>query len=212
VSREASPGTPAARARLETERPGHAFLDLWSAPTADGDAAARDLVCTAVAEARRERLTRLTTSLDGTRPVCGVVLAALHERVGTLVRDVACRRAGTSVLVEVGLVPESDASSTPLRSEDITMSRTWHVHLYLSTAPEVPEAGHATTLAHAVLVSDRSDRLTATGRAHRHPLDVDVPDLGDAVAAARALGELSDRLVADALDRYARRHRDPGAW
>lgn len=212
VSREESWRTPAARARLEAERPGHVFLDLWSAPTTGGDAAARDLVCAAVAEARRQQLTRLTTALDATRPVCGVVLAALRDRVGTLVRDISCRRAGSSVLVDLALDLEPEADPTPYRFEDMTMTPTWSVHLYLSTAPDVPEPGHATTLAHAVLVSDRWDRLTGTGRAHRHPGDVDVPVVGDDIAAARALGELSDRLVADALGRYARRHHDQGAW
>jgi hypothetical protein len=212
VSREAYWRTPAARARLEVERPGRAFLDLWSAPTTGGDAAARDLVCAAVAEARRRQIARLTTSLDATRPVCGVVLTSLHERVGTLVRDISCRRAGSSVLVDLTLDLEPDADSDPYRFEDMAMNQTWNVHLSLSTASDVPEPGHATTLAHAVLVSDRWERLTGTGRAHRHPGDVDVPDVGDDIAAARALGELSDRLVAEALDRYARRHRDPGAW
>lgn len=91
-------------------------------------------------------------------------------------------------------------------------SRTWHVHLSLATASDVPRPDHATTIAHAVLAPDGTTRLTGTGRAHRHPGDVDVPDVGDDIAVARALGELSDRLVADALGRVAPQEPDPGAW
>ncbi|QZN87461.1 DUF1876 domain-containing protein [Cellulomonas sp. C5510] len=74
------------------------------------------------------------------------------------------------------------------------------MRVYLTAAPDVPAPGHGTTTAHAVLTVDDAKRLTGTGRAHRHPHDVDVREVGEELATARALAELADRLLADARD------------
>ena len=40
-----------------------------------------------------------------------------------------------------------------------------------------------------------SAKLESRGETHRNPSDVDVPEIGDEVAAARALRRLADRLL-----------------
>lgn len=66
--------------------------------------------------------------------------------------------------------------------------RSWRVDIDLF------EAGDDTT-AHAVLVAESPRKLDARGEAHRNPRDLDVPEIGDEVAVARALRRLSDRLL-----------------
>jgi hypothetical protein len=44
------------------------------------------------------------------------------------------------------------------------------------------------------------EQLTGRGTAYRHPSDLDVPRIGDELAAARALSELSHRLVLAAAE------------
>ena len=51
------------------------------------------------------------------------------------------------------------------------------------------------TAAHAVLRSEAPEHLDAHGTAHRRPADPDVPEIGDEIAAARALRRLADRLL-----------------
>jgi hypothetical protein len=65
--------------------------------------------------------------------------------------------------------------------------KTWRVEL------SVFESAGDTT-AHAVLVADVPG-IDARGSAHRNPHDIDVPEIGDEVAVARALRGLSDRLL-----------------
>lgn len=73
--------------------------------------------------------------------------------------------------------------------------KTWRVEVSLF------ESGVDTT-AHAVLVAEVPG-IDAKGRAHRHPHDSDVPEIGDEVAVARALRRLSDRLLGVAADDIA---------
>jgi hypothetical protein len=56
--------------------------------------------------------------------------------------------------------------------------------------------GH--TRATARLHTPESDRLVGTGLARLNPTDDDVPEIGDELAVARALADLSDRLLGDA--------------
>jgi hypothetical protein len=72
---------------------------------------------------------------------------------------------------------------------------TWRVEVSLL------EAGDDTT-AHAVLVAEVPG-IDATGRAYRDPHDADVPEIGDEVAVARALRQLSDRLLGVAAEDIA---------
>jgi hypothetical protein len=65
--------------------------------------------------------------------------------------------------------------------------KSWRVDLNLF------EVGDRTT-AHAVLVAEVPG-VDATGTAHRRPGHTHVPEIGDEVAAGRALRRLSDRLL-----------------
>jgi Domain of unknown function (DUF1876) len=56
-----------------------------------------------------------------------------------------------------------------------------------------------TTHAEARL-SAGDEQLTGRGTAYRHPDDVEVPRIGDELAAARALSELAHRLVLTAAE------------
>jgi hypothetical protein len=57
-----------------------------------------------------------------------------------------------------------------------------------------------TTHAEARLKADRDDQVSGRGTAYRHPDDVEVPQIGDELAAARALSELAHRLVLAAAE------------
>jgi Rv2632c-like/Domain of unknown function (DUF1918) len=66
--------------------------------------------------------------------------------------------------------------------------KNWSVDLYLFEQD-------ATTMAHAVLHTGARTEVESRGETHRSPSDVDVPEIGDEVAAARALRRLADRLL-----------------
>jgi hypothetical protein len=65
--------------------------------------------------------------------------------------------------------------------------RSWHVDV------DVFEMGDHTA-AHAVLRAEAARNLDASGEARRNPADVEVPEIGDEIAVARAVRHLSDRL------------------
>lgn len=68
----------------------------------------------------------------------------------------------------------------------------WHVDVFLSEEGDL-------TKARAVLSTD--DRaLSSAGAAHRNPRDPQVPEIGDEVAAGRALAALSNQLLRVAAD------------
>jgi hypothetical protein len=50
-------------------------------------------------------------------------------------------------------------------------------------------------MAHAVLHTDAPTQLDSRGETRRNPSDIDVPEIGDEVAVARALRRLADRLL-----------------
>jgi hypothetical protein len=52
-----------------------------------------------------------------------------------------------------------------------------------------------TTYAEARLITDIDNRLVGVGRAHVGPHDYDIPEIGDEVAAARALVDLGNKLL-----------------
>lgn len=70
----------------------------------------------------------------------------------------------------------------------MTTTKTWRVELFL-----YEEGDH--TRADAVLHTSAGTELRATGLARRHPADREVPEIGDELAACRALSELSHRLL-----------------
>ena len=69
--------------------------------------------------------------------------------------------------------------------------KTWHVELF------VDEEGDR-TVARAVLHTEAPVHLEGHGETVRNPGDRDVPEIGDEVAAARALHDLADALLATA--------------
>ncbi|WP_395659796.1 DUF1876 domain-containing protein [Nocardioides sp.] len=73
-------------------------------------------------------------------------------------------------------------------------TRTWHLHIDLFEQD-------ATTRAEAVLTTDAGTELRHVGVAHRRPGDRDVPEIGDELAACRALSglvhDLLDATIAD---------------
>ncbi len=72
-------------------------------------------------------------------------------------------------------------------------TKTWPVSIYLTEAE-----GH--THAEAVLDSGAAEALRGRGQARCNPTDADVPEIGDELAAARALADLSTRLLAAAAE------------
>ena len=66
--------------------------------------------------------------------------------------------------------------------------KSWDVHI------DIDEHG-GRTRARARLHTRDSDRMVGVGFARLYPGDSDVPDIGDELAAARALNELSTHLL-----------------
>lgn len=60
------------------------------------------------------------------------------------------------------------------------------------------------TVADVTMTLETGTMLRGHGVAHRHPRDSDVPEIGDELAAARALSELSHRLVESAAESIGR--------
>ena len=88
--------------------------------------------------------------------------------------------------------PAAPAQTTPTGAATAATPhphvKNWRVELYLFEQDAV-------TMAHAVLHTDAPTALDSRGEVHRNPGDADVPEIGDEVAAARALRRLADRLL-----------------
>jgi uncharacterized protein DUF1876 len=69
-----------------------------------------------------------------------------------------------------------------------TRARTWSVEILLSE-------GDGQTWAQARLHTDDPTSLVGSGTARLNPKDRDVPEIGDELAVARALSQLSHRLL-----------------
>ncbi|WP_298460874.1 dsRBD fold-containing protein [uncultured Cellulomonas sp.] len=74
------------------------------------------------------------------------------------------------------------------------MSHTWHVTVHLFDADDVEPHG-TLTAAHATLTTSSGTSLEGYGRARRRPDDPEVREVGEELAAARALRDLADRLL-----------------
>jgi hypothetical protein len=81
--------------------------------------------------------------------------------------------------------PDDQPLPAPTRVE-----RSWRVNV------TIVEDGPRTT-AHAVLIGELPP-LAGDGVARRNPTDLDVPEIGDELAVARALHRLADRLLSGA--------------
>lgn len=89
----------------------------------------------------------------------------------------------------------------------------WTVEIYLSESE-----GH--THARAVLTTRDHVKTEGKGTAHRNPADPDVTEIGDELAAGRALVNLGKKLlriadqdIADMThEQHAAHGREPGGW
>ncbi|MFP5252348.1 MAG: DUF1876 domain-containing protein [Actinomycetes bacterium] len=70
----------------------------------------------------------------------------------------------------------------------MTATKTWKVEIYIGEQDK-------RTYAEARLMPGQQVTLTGTGVARLNPRDRDVPEIGDELAVARALSELSHRLL-----------------
>jgi hypothetical protein len=90
------------------------------------------------------------------------------------------------------VAPESDFVAEPVPAPEgapVRLVKTWSVELH------VVADGHD-TLARAILHEDPESGVVAcVGRATRSADDPDIPEIGDEVAVARALRQLSDTLL-----------------
>jgi hypothetical protein len=82
-------------------------------------------------------------------------------------------------------------------TEEVVMTHTtaWTVEVFIYDGDD-----HTTARAALVSGAGPTHRLPieGTGRSTRNPADTDVPEIGEEVAAARALRDLADRLLAAA--------------
>lgn len=82
-------------------------------------------------------------------------------------------------------------------------TKKWHVEIYIS------ERDDDVTHAEARLSTRDTTSLHGIGVAKRNPTDASVPEIGDELAAARALSDLANRLMrATAEDIEAITHED----
>lgn len=73
----------------------------------------------------------------------------------------------------------------------MTAAKRWDVEIFIGE-----QDGY--TYAEARLHTEIGDRLVGIGRAKLDPHDHDVPEIGDELAVARALGDLGHRLLVTA--------------
>lgn len=71
----------------------------------------------------------------------------------------------------------------------MTTTKRWHVDIFID------EHDDDTTRAEARLQTHDRTQLTGVGTARRNPRDVNVPEIGDELATARALNKLAQRLL-----------------
>lgn len=72
----------------------------------------------------------------------------------------------------------------------MSASRQWSVDLYIDE-----HENERTTHAEARLHTNDETHLVGRGTARRNPKDTEVPEIGDELAAARALADLAHKLV-----------------
>ncbi|HEY7045368.1 MAG TPA: DUF1876 domain-containing protein [Nocardioidaceae bacterium] len=87
-------------------------------------------------------------------------------------------------------------------------AKTWNVHIVLG------EHDDGSTYAEARLVPHHEVTLIGVGEARLNPRDRNVPEIGDELAAARALSDLAHRLLdaaAEDISGVAQGFRKPGS-
>jgi hypothetical protein len=88
------------------------------------------------------------------------------------------------------------------------MTHTWKVTIQLFDADD-PGGDGVVTAAHARLTTSSGTSLEGRGDARRSPRDAGVTEIGEELAASRALRDLADRLLSATEDDIAEiEHRD----
>jgi hypothetical protein len=82
----------------------------------------------------------------------------------------------------------TEVIGTEVRRKAMPHTAQWKVSLHLF------EDDDGTTKAHVVL-NTGTTTLTAHGTAHCHPVDTNVPEIGDELAAGRAMNNLAQQLL-----------------
>jgi hypothetical protein len=72
----------------------------------------------------------------------------------------------------------------------MTAAKRWHVEIFIDEHED-----ERRTRAEARLHTEDETHLRGVGTAHRNPADVEIPEIGDEVAAARALFALGHELL-----------------
>lgn len=88
------------------------------------------------------------------------------------------------------------------------MTHTWKVAIHLFDADDVERSG-TLTAARAVLTTSSGTSLEGHGKARRNPDDAQVAEIGEELAAARALRDLADRLLRATSDDIAQIEHHP---
>lgn len=94
-------------------------------------------------------------------------------------------------LADVPIAAEAARTAKAGQSAKAGHVATWHVDIHLFESGDDTEA-------HAVLLSGSTQPLDADGHAHKRPGDFSVPEIGDEIAAGRALRKLADQLLGSA--------------
>ena len=81
------------------------------------------LLCHAVTDQRTRSARHVQTAVDAAAPSCGVHLEALRARVGIDVQSITMRRAGSSVMVDLRLIPPVLAHAADERATPEATSR-----------------------------------------------------------------------------------------
>lgn len=85
-------------------------------------------------------------------------------------------------------------------------AKQWTVQIFISE-----DDGDERTLARAILYARGSKWHESVGVARRNPNDRPVPEIGDELAAGRALMDLADKLIGDAASDVAQMGGPAGA-
>lgn len=84
----------------------------------------------------------------------------------------------------------------------MNQTRTWDLHVH------IVERERETT-ADVLLTTDGGATITGRGTAHRNPRDTDMPEVGDELAVARALSQVTHKLLDAAAHRISRAEHRP---
>ncbi len=96
-------------AAVEVRYDGTEHADVRVTTRDDAGRSAGRLLCRAVRQARGRRTRTVSTVVDASAPSGGALLEVLRGRVGDDVAGIAMRRAGSSVLVTLELLPPHHA-------------------------------------------------------------------------------------------------------